>query len=479
MPTYVPAPDSQRTDDMTLHGRLPDLTDPFVENLRRSLRERHLVSRGSRVLVACSGGADSTALAAAMRVLAEPLGLTLAVGHVNHRIRGGQACDDARWVVEFAGLLGLPCLVGSADVPSLKTIHGGSLEDVARRARWALLNDMRASLGADVIATAHHSDDQAETVLMHAMRGSGLAGISGMTWGPRGGTIRPLLATGRDDIREALVRWGMPWREDASNETRDHARNRVRHELLPALERDWNPRIGRALSRLAESAALDGEALDEIAEQAMSSAVIRQSNQAIVLDCSAIREYPMAIRRRVVRRAALGLPTVEDALTYAETERLEALTTGRGTVALRGRLLARSNGRRLWCESADAWRGPTSIALDGETAIPGWGAVVARRDSPRRAVGANALRWPVDRWASQPPSIRRWCAGDRITVRGEGHPALVADLAHASPAKPDPRELLVVEDAARIVWIPGVARARPPRAQAGTPTALLQWVEAE
>ena len=227
----------------------------MLEKTQHSVRKHGLIRRGQHVLVAVSGGADSVAMLLALDELKRLLGIRLTVAHLNHHIRGNEAKKDAEFVRKLAAGLKIPFVGGDADVPRLAKSRGLSIEMAAREARYEFLADAARKKGADVIATAHTADDQAETVLLKLCRGAGSRGLSGI---PRETTIngvrvvRPLLDVTRVEIESFLRRKKQAWREDRTNRDTAYLRNRVRHELLPMLESKLNPGIREALLRTAD-----------------------------------------------------------------------------------------------------------------------------------------------------------------------------------------------------------------------------------
>jgi tRNA(Ile)-lysidine synthetase-like protein len=292
-------------------------------------RSQGLFRAGETVLVALSGGPDSVALLALLVSLAPQLGLLLEVAHVDHRLRPDSS-GDAEFAARLAAVRGLPFHL-EATVPA-KGQSGP--EAAAREARYAALAAIARRAGLATVAVGHTADDQAETVLMNLLRGSGAAGLAGMrpvaAWpGPAGGPdpdlrlVRPLLALRREDLRAYLEAEGLDWREDASNSDRRFLRNRVRHDLLPALEA-LNPRVVAALGRYAAGAAEDEEVLGLLVEAAWT-AVVREAPRGLTLLRGPFAEQPPAVQRRLLRRAADCLAGRRRELGWEAVERLRRL----------------------------------------------------------------------------------------------------------------------------------------------------------
>ena len=229
----------------------------------RSYARAHTLLRPGPIVLAVSGGTDSTALALLLAELHEEFGLVLHVAHFDHRARPRAAAADAAFVAELANHIGATLRVGRADAPPKN-------EDDARNARYDFLRRVARDLGATAIATGHTRDDQAETVLLHLARGSGLAGLAGMR-PERDGIVRPLLTIGRSDTVAVCAAAGIAPREDPTNRSLRFARNRIRHRVLPELVK-LNPEVASAIARLADAAAGVADTTADNAEVSLGSA---------------------------------------------------------------------------------------------------------------------------------------------------------------------------------------------------------------
>ena len=271
--------------------------------------EHGLLAHGSSIVVAVSGGADSMALLDLLLHLQERRALSLHVAHFEHGIRGEASREDADYVAAFCRARGVACSVEAADVPQYAKECRMSLETAARELRYAFLRRVRACVGAQVIAVAHHADDQAETVLQHILRGAGLHGLVGMT--PRtGDVVRPLLACTKEELVAHCAAHGIEVRHDATNDAAEARRNYLRLEILPRLAAHVNASAGAALVRLAEAARADDALLDEMAHAAFSRVVCGEgraagaAHESLALSRTAFRAEPLALQRRIVRLAA-------------------------------------------------------------------------------------------------------------------------------------------------------------------------------
>jgi len=271
------------------------LTDTF----KKTIKHYRLLSKGDAVLVAVSGGPDSVALLYLLNSLRKELGLRLHVAHLDHRLRKDSS-RDRRFVEELCRRLKLPLTAGEADVAKLAQ-KKSSLEEVAREARLKFLFAAAEKYKIRKIALGHNLDDQAETVLMRVLRGTGLQGLSGIQPKRAFGKfilVRPLLEIRRSQIRSFLRRKKITPCYDRSNAQDLYLRNRVRNRLLPLLEREYNKNIKEVLSNLAESAAADYDYLIKKAQDSFSRSKGKISLKAI------LKQHPAL--RRISLRLAIG-----------------------------------------------------------------------------------------------------------------------------------------------------------------------------
>ncbi|MDD2582659.1 MAG: tRNA lysidine(34) synthetase TilS [Desulfuromonadaceae bacterium] len=270
----------------------------LISRVERTVRQQRLFRPGDTLVVALSGGADSSALLDLLSRLPD-YNLRLIVAHLNHCLRGAESDADAEFCRMAASHYCIPFEVRRVDVTGMAADGGLNLEDAGRRARIQFLGEVRSRYDAAAVVLGHHADDQAETVLMRLLRGSGMTGLSGMTFRNAYGFVRPLLEISRPEIEQYLVGLGLNWREDASNSDTMYLRNRVRHQLLPLLE-EYNPAIRSCLASTASILSGDEELLAELAEQAFTEAC-RTVDGAVVCSVAQIRTLNIALRRRVLR----------------------------------------------------------------------------------------------------------------------------------------------------------------------------------
>src|SRR5262245_2088756 len=310
------------------------ILSPFARRIAAAIRRRRLFARDDRVAIAISGGADSVALTLALAELATAARCHAAgLIHVHHGLRGAEADGDAAFCEALAARLGWPIVVSRVDVRARARRDRVSIEVAAREARYEQFEIARQRLDATVVATAHTADDQAETVIMRLLRGAGLRGLGGIP--PRRGPfVRPLIDVRRADVRRYLAARDQTVREDASNRDVTITRNRLRHELMPELER-IAPSAVRALARTADLLRDDEELLTSLAA-GLANAEVKAADLA---------NLPPARARRVIR--ALAARTAKADLSARHVEAIRALAVSErsgGHLDLPGLVVDRQRG---------------------------------------------------------------------------------------------------------------------------------------
>ncbi|MFN8543440.1 MAG: tRNA lysidine(34) synthetase TilS [Candidatus Binatia bacterium] len=410
--------------------------------------------RGEHLLVAVSGGPDSTALAAGLAELAPARGLALTLAHVDHGLRGAEGAHDRAHVEALAARLAAPC-----EVRAVAVTPGPNLEARARRARYRALADVAATVGAQRIVTAHTQDDQVETLLLRLLRGTGRRGLGAMRV-RRGRLWRPLLDTTRVDVRHFLALRNLPAVIDRTNAELRFTRNRVRRVLIPLLAAEFNPRIGPQLAALAARMQDEEELL---AREAASRASALGEGERLAVGVAA---EPRALGRRIVRTwlaaTTRRLPSaghVERVLALAGAGRPGAIAVpGPARVVREGAWLVCRPGRdpdrtRLsaWVAPGETFAHPAGLwALHVSAPGPRTADVLAGATPARAVFDADAL---PDRLLVRSPA-----PGDRIHVAGVGTRKVQDVLVDARvPRETRPSVPLVLAGEV-VVWVAGVTR---------------------
>jgi len=270
----------------------------LLERVAATIARYRMFDAGQKVGVAVSGGADSVCLLHVLRELAPRWNLRLSVLHLDHGLRGAESEEDAAFVGRLAAEFGLPFVFRHVDLAAAED----NLEQASREARLAFFEEAITSGSLDRIAVGHTRSDQAETVLFRFLRGTGTAGLAGIRPVISTGLVRPLLAVDRAEVEQFLRERGIAWREDSSNRSFQFVRNRIRHDLLPALARDWNPAIVRTLSNTSDWA-LAEESYWEAKIDRLAAQHLETQNGFVLLRTGCLKDLPLAAARRLLRRA--------------------------------------------------------------------------------------------------------------------------------------------------------------------------------
>jgi tRNA(Ile)-lysidine synthase len=454
----------------------------MLEKVLQYIREQQLLRPGERVAVACSGGADSVALLHVLAELREELGIVLSAAHFHHQIRGSEADADQTFVEELAATLHVDFYSGFGNVPQHAGERKISLETAARELRHQWFAEVIQQNKADKIATAHTLDDQAETVLMRILRGTGARGLTGIAPAHKAKyLIRPLLTTSRGEVEGYLKARGQVWREDSSNLDLGHTRNRVRHTLLPLLERDFNPSIRQTLADLAEIAQAENDYWDHELSSLLARLIHEgrptrsgrslsgDAKDVLALDLAGLRKLPLALWRQVIQQA---VQRVGISLEFKHIQQLKGLAEhGKpgAKLALPGGFAANRTAREL--QFSRNTQNPTenycySLPIPGEITVPEAGITIRASlisDGKQKASGYNTATLLNASLLSSELKVRNWRAGDKFFPAHTQSPKKVKELLQSGRlgyelSAAQRKAWPVIESAGQIVWM----RSFPP-----------------
>lgn len=449
-----------------------------------------LFAVGDRVCVAVSGGADSTALLRVLLARRAELGIVISVLHVEHGLRGQAAVEDAAFVKVLAQQFDLPCEIVAVDTPQRMAEQKESAETAARALRYQVFRDVLAAGKADKVATAHTLDDQAETVLMKLLRGAWTEGLSGihpvLQWGEAGALagrngqasgqscVRPFLSVQRVQIEAYLRALDQPWRQDETNLSPAHTRNRIRHELLPKL-RAFNPRIDSALAHIAGNARAEEQhwqvELDRLLPLLLlpgkptrgggRSVSTAPGPAEVAMEIVRLQELDSGLLRRVLRAAAERAGATLD---FDMTDRLHAFvdsgavgSTKRGRLDLTGGVVVERSARELRFGRFST----KGIATSPVYALPVPGSVDAPAFRARYTAILAQDSSPEDAGSRLPDAcVRAWQPGDRVELLHSRGPKKVKEvLSRMLIPTQDRATWPVVAWRGKIIWMRGVQLA--------------------
>jgi tRNA(Ile)-lysidine synthase len=472
---------------------------PLEQHVLEGVRRSGMLSPGDRVGVAVSGGADSVALLRICEALRSELGITLLVVHFDHSLRGAESQADAEFVAELARRSGLEFVSAREEVAAQAELHGWNLEDAARRMRYAFFARVIEEGRATRIAVAHTADDQAETLLAHLIRGTGLTGLAGI-YPTVGAIVRPLLGTRRQDLREYLRARGDEWREDATNRDVRRLRARIRKQLLPVLQRDFSPAIVGHLSDLARFAreeevfwtALVEDRFRAYVQEDRKSFAIDVSHLLAPLQLASSNEFPNAgspqrtLTERLVRRLYEGARGDRRELSARHVEqviRLATESTSGRRAELPGGIVVERNFDTLVFSHPEAARDTTSTGETSESRnayqyvmnLPSQGATTVSVPELGRRFSLKVIDWPVNARETKsagetldaallrtPLILRNWRPGDAYRPHGRRQLRKLKQmfLAGRVPSR-ERASWPVLESDGKVIW----ARGMPPAAE--------------
>jgi tRNA(Ile)-lysidine synthase len=282
---------------------MQNIEKKILSTVRGTIAAFKMFSPGDSVLVAVSGGPDSVTLAHVLLLLAKEYALRLGIAHLNHCLRKEAADNDAAFVADFARRLNLTCFTEKKDVAAFRRISRLSPEEAARRVRYDFYDRIAAKHGFNKIALGHHSNDNAELLLMNLLRGSGPLGLSGISPVRAGKIVRPLIHLKRSEIIAYIRAKKWPYVTDTSNADLTFRRNRIRRQLIPELEKNYNPRIVDTLNRLAAILRDEEQWIEQCLSSAFNRCVSAKGPETIILDLTGFGKLAVAAQRRMIRKA--------------------------------------------------------------------------------------------------------------------------------------------------------------------------------
>lgn len=450
-----------------------------LEAVKRTCVTEQLLHRGERVVVAVSGGPDSTALLHVLYRLAAEWDLELVAAHVDHRFRGEQSAQEGEQVRRLANRLGIPCESASIDLPQHIALTNENAQAAARKKRYAFLREVAERTGADAIALGHHADDQAETMLMRLVQGTGPTGLAGMPICRKEGQfrlIRPLLKLPKSSLIEYCREHELEFAVDPSNLKPVYFRNRIRMEMIPLLK-EMNPQMVTALSRLSDVLTVENQYLDQQTEEAYTS-IVRREGDKFSFTRNSFLSLHLALQRRLITLILRYLSLAELPYDHTKIEAIQEaieketppslrLDIGQGIQLIREyeqiSILKKSRPDteieymyRLQMPPCELYvpEAGVTFRLHVQSAHPPSG------PEPIPQTDAHALRLDFDR-VQFPLYIRNRRPGDRMRIAGLNGSKKVKDIFIDAKLPPSLRRRipLLTDSRGEILWIPGVRRS--------------------
>ncbi len=417
-------------------------------------RQAGLLGRGDRVIIALSGGPDSVSLLLALNILKKELGLTLACAHLNHKLRQKESDRDQKYAVRLAGKLKVPIFTTSKDIKKIAAEKGLSIEQAARQVRYEFLLESAKTFKANKIAVGHTRDDQAETLLMRLLRGSGLRGLRSIppvreiSQGIY--IIRPLIETSRKQIDSFLRQKKTKARLDSTNLQTLFLRNKIRHKLLPLLEKDYSAKIKDTLARTAETLNADYDYLLARQRAAFKKAARIKTDTFVEVPVKKLKSLEPSLKTGVVRLAIENVKGSLENIDYRHWERIEDLINGNlNCVNLPGRVkVTRTNGSVQFFKEGTVQKNSPNFLLEEKI-------ITAR---PKILGKSKKIEYFDFEKIAFPLKIRYRRPHDRIKPLGMKKYKRLQDVFIDDKVKAQkrPQTPIIVDSKGRIVWVYGV-----------------------
>jgi len=348
----------------------------LLHKVERTIESHQMILPGEKVLVAVSGGIDSTVLLHLLHILSQEQDYSLHVAHLDHMLRGEESQRDADFVRDYSAQLGVEATTRAISVKEAAAQGADSLQEEARKVRYAFLREVAQEVGAHRIATGHTLSDQAETVLLNMLRGAGTRGLRGIPPVREGRFVRPLIETSRKEIERYARLHRIPFVTDSSNLKATYLRNRIRLRLLPLLHQEYNPHLSEILASTASILKEEEDLLHSLTLGRLPSILLQRREGEVAISIPTLLKEPIALQRRILIEAARMVGTssylplshhhifaLQDLLTAQSGSQL-ALPQGMVAIKDYDRLIIASKGEG----PAVSWEYP--VAIDGLTAVP-------------------------------------------------------------------------------------------------------------
>ncbi len=466
-----------------------DLEKKVVDFLRRG----SLFSDHTKVLVAISGGADSVALLKALVQLKQAgvIVVKLAAGHVNHNLRGRQSDGDSEFVSELGAKLGVEVLTRSVDTAAYAKANKLSIETAGRDLRFDALCEMCSEAGAEAIVTAHHKDDNAETMIHRLVRGTGLRGLGGIwprkEFGENVEVVRPLLCVGRKDIEKYCNDNDLTWRTDRTNAETIYTRNKIRHLLLPAVQKDCKGDLAEKLFELSLNAQKLCAKVEIRAIKAIENITIESDSGSVVVNRKDLSRLDRLTAVEVVRRVLTSMGSGERDLMQEHFNRVLALASANSS----GKVIELPNGFAVKAEYDRVMfyknqKAKKRCQIPLVVGVPG---VTVARDVKIEAKVLDASECNVEKFKKDKDSNVEWFdlekikgdikvrsrkEGDKFRPIGGGGEKRIGKFLTADKVPGEMRDkVLVIEDEKKIIWLAPIRASEQTKVVASTKKVLV------
>jgi tRNA(Ile)-lysidine synthase len=459
---------------------MPNIEKKILRTVERTIDTHRMIQAGDTVLVGVSGGPDSVTLVHILLALAPKFSFQVAIAHLNHCLRQEESARDEAFVVSLADQLDLPVHVERQDVRRYQKKHHLSLEEAARKVRYVFYERIASKFGYEKIALGHHSDDNAELILMYLLRGSGPLGLSGIPPVRNDKIVRPLIEIKRTEIMDYIALKDLDYVVDSSNRDSQYLRNKIRNRLIPKLKAEYNPKFLDTLNRLAAILDAEEEWIQNLIQTIFEKVIVFEKQGRIGFDISELNQQPIAVRRRLIRMAVLKAKGNLRRLAFAHVEAAVKLARNgpdSGALDLPDRIrISRQNDVLIVSREAQNLRHLASspllsstpdyeyrLAKPGEIFIKEAALKIRFSEIPQEqspdwrsfGQGAQAEYFDMDK-ISFPLVIRNFRPGDRFSPLGmTGRQKLKKFFIDHKVSRTERRKIPILLSRNEIIWVVG------------------------